>query len=168
MPDACGLIKSESNKLVGTFDIDGSPHHLSITVKTLGPEFNCSNATLTYKNLEKLIERGSWSGSIGKTDLRLTFRGDAVITGELDAPRPSCSRVYGEGRWGADAASFLSPDSVNEIQEHGSNTSGNQFRPLDAVKDPVKLERERQLLESGDPIIAYVTVLQASVIQIID
>jgi len=158
MPDACGFIKSDNNRVVGTFDIDGSPYHLSITVKSLGQEFMCSNATLTYNDTEKLLEVGAWSGSIGKIDLELSFREEASITGQLDAQRLSCSRVRGAGTWMAGAAPSNSLDSANRTQEDGCDASEDHFQPLDAVEDPVKLERERQLLESGAPIIAYAPV----------
>jgi len=168
MSVASGFIRSDSDRLVGTFNIDGSPHHLSIIFDNLGPELTCSSATLTYNKLEGLIKPGTWSGSIGKTDLSLTTREDATLTGQLDAPRPSCSRVRGSGMWTTGAESASLPDPTDETRGSVINPSSNQYQPLDAVEDRDKLDREAHLLESGAPIIAYATASRTSAMQIIE
>jgi len=151
MPNARGLIKSDNNRLIGTFDIDGSAYHLCVAIKPLSKEFNSSNAVLTYSNVEKLFERGSWSGSITKTDFQISAGDGVSITGLLDAPRSSTVRVRGTGMWAIGVVPSLPLDSTTGRQENGAD---DQYQPLDAVEDPVKLAREKRLLESGDPIIA--------------
>jgi len=159
MPNARGFIKSDNNRLIGTFDVDGSAYHLSIAIKPLGQEFKCSNAMLTYTNAEKLFERGNWSGSIGKTDLRLTFSEDASVAGQLDVQRPSYSRLHGVGVWTTGAVSSPHLNSSSGTRGNDSNAFTSQFQTFDMAEDPVKLERERRLLESGYPVIAYVATL---------
>jgi len=162
MPNARGFIKSDNNRLVGTFDIDGILHHISVAIKPLSQEFKCSNATLTYSNVVKLVEQGIWSDTIGKTDLRMVRGEDATITGPLDAPRMASVCVRGVGRWKTGAEPW--PDqsrSANDKDESGSDSDSRFQSAMPGAYDPIsagdpnKLLRERQLLESGNPIIAY-------------
>ena len=155
MLSARGFIKSDNNRLVGTFDINGGQHHISVTIKPLSLDFKCSSAILTYSNVEKLVEDGNWSGSIGKTELRISTGNGVSIIGPFDAPRPSTLRVRGAGTWETGAAHSLLSNSTKKTEVNVIDLSDGQFQPLDAVEDPVKVERERRLLMSGAPIIAY-------------
>jgi len=135
MPTARGFVKSYSNRLIGTFDIDCSPYHFFIEVDPLGQEFQCSNATLKYTNIINIIKRDTWKGTVSQTEFVMTRGVHASITGPLDTLRLLPVRIRGVGTWTTGAASSLDqPKSI-------SLRAG-----------------EKALLESGAPIIVHVAV----------
>jgi len=156
---ARGSVKSSSNRIVGTFNVDGGTCNLSVNVNLPNQLFECSNATLTYSSVEKLVENCTWSGTIGKNNLRMDLSGGVSITGQLDIPRLSSVHVRGEGAWMVATTSLVS-DSAGEQRQSSHNAFADQAQlapdSFAAHKDPRRLERERQLLKSGAPIIVCV------------
>jgi len=159
MPTAHGFVKSDGNKLVGAFDLDGGRYHLSVDIKPRNQSFDCSNATLIYSNLNSLIEDCKLTGTIGKNDIWVDLGRGTSIAGLLDAPRLSSVLIRGAGTWTTSAVLSLdvsAPTSGQKKSSHDAAVGGarpSAFEP-DAPEDSVKLARERLLLESGDPIIA--------------
>jgi len=153
-----GSVKCNGSKLLGIFDVGGRPRYLTVDVKPLNQSFECDNAILTYDSVDQLTRECKWAGTVGKDDLEMNFGGDVSIKGPLTTARPSSIRIHGTGLW--EAFEVIPPsildNTVDELRSNGSDAPANQFPPHDAVRDPVKLQRERQLLESGAPIIAYV------------
>ena len=166
MPTARGFVKSNIDRIVGTFNVDGGTCNLSVDVNLPNQLFQCSKATLTYSRVENFVENCTWTGTIGKIDFRMDLSEGVFITGKLDIPRPSSVHVRGEGTWRITASSLVSANSSDQRNSAGSQrrrgrnafADGAQSAPgsFDARKDLYKLERERQLLESGAPIIVYV------------
>jgi len=163
MPIAHGFIKCDSTRLTGSFDVEGDLHHLSVDVKPPNQAFECSNAQLTYGNIEQLIGPCVWSGALTKTRLQMKLGAGVFIAGSLDTRRSSSVLLRGTGSWNTGAAPTLDQSSsVNLLPVNDSNNSSENhvqsaLNTLDVIYDEAKLARERQLLESGDPIIAYAT-----------
>jgi len=156
MLTARGFVTSDGKGLVGTFDVNGSSHHLSVDIKPRDQVFQCSNATLSYSDDSSFMKDCKLSGTIGKDELQMNFVGGVSIVGLLDTPRLSSVLIRGVGMWNTGAIPLLDRvNSFNEQQESGADAPASHF-PLDAVEDPYQRERETQLLQSGDPIIAYV------------
>ena len=160
MPIAHGFVKCDSTRLIGSFDVEGDLHHLSVDVKPPNQAFECSNAQLTYGNIKQLIGPCVWSGTVTKTSLQMKFGAGVFIAGSLDTRRSSSVLLRGTGSWTTGAVPTLNqPSSVNLQPGNDSNTSDSRVQSapstLDVTYDEAKLARERQLLESGDPIIAY-------------
>ena len=157
MPTASGFVKSENNRLVGIFGVDGDPYHLSVDIKPSDQPFECTNATLTYDSVEKLVGNCAWSGTVGKVNLQMKLSGNVVIAGPLEVLRLSSVRIRGAGTW--KTGTLISPDQPNSAdrqQENGEDASVVPNPVANPLDDPQILERERQLLGSGAPIIAYV------------
>ena len=155
MTTARGFVKSETDRLVGTFNVDGVTRYLSVDVNLPNQLFKCSNATLTYGSVEKLVENFTWKGTIGKANLQMDLGGGVSINGPLEVPRQSSVRVRGAGVWRTAATQ---PDLRNPAgTQRGSGRDASADRAsFDAPDDPRELERAKRLLRSGSPIIAYV------------
>ena len=147
MPSARGLVKCDGSRLVGTFDIDGSPRYLAVEVKPFDQSFECNNPTLIYNDVVQLVGDCKWTGTAGRDDLQMNFGGGVSIAGPLATPR-SAIRIRGTGTWSTDP-----PIPANRMQD--DVVSVNPSPPHDAVRDAAKVAREQQLLESCVPIIAY-------------
>jgi len=157
MPTAQGSIQFVDSRLVGSFDVDGSPRYLAVDVKPLHQSFKCEKATLTYSNVGQLSGHCKWTGTAGRDDLQMDFAEGITITGRLTAPRSSV-RIRGAGAWSAleMASAPSSTPSVDGLHGNGSNITIDQSPPLDVAQDSAKIARENALLKSGIPIIAYV------------
>jgi len=157
MPTACGYVRSSNDRLEGTFNFDGGPRYLSVDVNMPNQSFECSNATLTYSSIEKLVDQCTWTGTIGKINLRMDLGDGVSITGQLDVPQRSSVRARGAGMWTATNPSD-SESSFNKQRERGRNTSADRAQPVsnpfDAPDDPREQARVMRLLGSGAPIIA--------------
>jgi len=153
-----GNVKCDGSRLLGTFYVDGSPRYLTVDIKPLNQSFECGSAILTYYTADQLTGDCKWVGTVGKDDLEMNFGGGVSIKGLLVTARPSSIRIHGAGLWNTFEVTLppLSDNTVDELRSDGSDASTNQFPTHSAVRDPAKLQRERQLLESGAPIIAYV------------
>jgi len=163
MPSAQGFVKCISGSLEGTFDVDGSSRYITVDVKPLNQSFECSNATLAYDNVAQLLGDCKWTGAAGKDDLQMDFGRGVSITGPLAARRPSSVRIRGAGTWST-AKSSLHPPPTNSADDSQGNimkVPADRFSH-DPVRDAAKLRRERQLLESGNPIIAYAHLASGS------
>jgi len=152
-----GFVKCNKGKLVGTFDIGGRPRYLSVDVKPLNQSFECDNAILICDTVEQMFGDCKWVGTVGKDDLEMDFTGGVSIKGPLTTPRPSSMRIRGAGTWNAKNSTppLLPAITANYSQGNVASVPVDHFPAQHAVRNPVKLLRERQLLESGAPIIAY-------------
>jgi len=150
------LIKYNGNRLVGTFDVDGRPRYITVDIKPPNQPFNCNSATLTYIDPAQLEGPCKWTGTAGRDDLQMDFGGGVSIAGALAVPRAAI-RIRGAGTWSKFELP-LSSIPANESQGNGINDPANQSPLFESVPDSAKLLREKQLLESGFPIIAYETV----------
>jgi len=148
MPTAPGFVQFADNKLVGTFDVDGSPRHIAVDVKPSNLSLECDNVTLTYDNVAQLLGNCVWTGTAGKDDLNMDFKGGVSISGRLTAPRSSI-RVRGAGAWSTVEVVLPPPPASS-----ANVTQDNPTQSQDACECDVKVEREKLLLESGHPIIA--------------
>jgi len=151
-----GFVKCNNGRLIGTFNIGDSLRYITVEVKPSNLSFECSNAILAYDTIEQLLGDCKWTGNVGKDELDMDFGGNVSIAGPLVTIRPSSIRIHGAGTWNTVEGIPPSP-SVETINEPQGNPTTNQFPNLGAIRDPFKLLRERQLLESGIPIIAYVS-----------
>jgi len=149
---AHGHIKSDGKRLVGIFDVDGSPRHLAIEVETPDQSLECSNVTLTYSNADRLVGHCQWSGKIGKKSFRMDLGGGVFIAGPLDTARTLSTSIRGSGTWQTGTADSLDP--ARDASASGAPEVPSAFN---AVEYPDKLTRERLLLESGAPIVVCMT-----------
>jgi len=149
MPSTQGFAKYNSGKLVGTFDVDGRPRYLAVDVRPPNQLFECDNVTLIYDNVAQLSGDCKWTGTAGSDDLQMDFGGGVSVVGPLATPRSSI-RIRGAGTWST-VKPTLSPDLADNIQR-------NPVNPLplhNTLPDVAEIARERELLESKVPIIAY-------------
>jgi len=161
---ASGLVACNNGRLVGTFDVGGSRRYIDVDVKPSNESFECSDATLTYESVAQLFGNCKWTGAAGKDDIEMKFDSGVTITGPLATPRQSSKRIRGAGTWST-AKSTLRQNSANSGNEQRGdvdNALAREIPPPDAVRDPHKLLREKQLLESGSPIIAFVAACKSS------
>ena len=165
MTIASGSIKYDGTRLVGAFDIEGSPRYITVDVRPANQPFECNKATLAYSNITQLDGACKWTGTAGKDGLEMNFSGGVSISGQLVTARSSIS-IRGAGTWSTDKATLptVSTNPDNEPQGSGSNdlTAVDQLPLLGPARDPAKLLREKQLIESGVPIVAYATVCASS------
>jgi len=154
-----GSVKCDGSRLVGIFDVSGSPHYLTVDVKPSCLPFECSNATLGYSEFAQLMGDCKWRGSVGRDDLQMNFAGDVSIVGQLVTPLSSVC-VHGAGKWSTveDNIHNLSASSAIGTQNDVRNVSEDRFSPYTEVRnvDVAKNAREQQLLESRLPILACV------------
>ena len=158
MFSAHGLVACNSGRVVGSFDVGGSRRYIDVDVKPSNHSFECSDATLTYDNVAQLHGTCKWTGSVGKDDIEMNFDSGVTITGPLATPRQSSKRIRGAGAWNTAESTLRQSPANSGNERHGdvNNPPALESLPPDAVRDPHKLLREKQLLESGSPIIAYV------------
>jgi len=147
MPSAQGYIKFANSRLVGTFDVDGSPRYLSVEVKPLNQPFECIKAVLTYGSIEQLVGGCKWMGTAGTEDLQMFLGPDITIAGPLVTPRLAALSIRGAGTWDTVEGTFSPQDNVSNVLANPS------LPPNAAVKDPARAARVKQLLESNTPII---------------
>jgi len=150
MPTALGLIKCDGTRLVGTFDVGGSPRYINVDVKPSNEPFECSNATVTYTDIAQLSGDCRWKGWIGRDDLQMDFVDGVSIVGSLATARSSSARIKGAGAW-----SMVKSALPTRAKKPQGNVFVNQFPHHDAAKNLAKVEREQQLINLGVPIIAY-------------
>jgi len=147
MPSAQGYIKFANSRLVGTFDVDGSPRYLSVEVKALNQPFECGNATLTYRSIEQLVGNCKWMGTAGTDDLQMFLGPGITIAGPLVTAWSASLSIRGAGTWDTVEGTFSPQNNVSNVLANPSSSN-------DVVKDPAKAARVKQLLESDTPIIA--------------
>jgi len=147
MPCAGGFVKFAERRLVGTFDVDGTPRYLCVKVESLNHSFECGHAILTYDDIAKLDGDCLWNGTLGKEDVQMDLvSGGVSIAGRLDTTRRSTHLILGVGTWDT-VERTLSP------QNNVSNVPVDLPSPHDAIKSTAKAARVKQLLESSIPII---------------
>jgi len=146
MPSAQGSIKFANSRLVGTFDVDGSPRYLSVEVKPLNQPFECIKAVLTYSSIEQLVGECKWMGTAGTDDLQMFLGSDITIAGPLVTARSASLSIRGAGTWDTVEGASYTQNNVSDVLAKPSP-------PHDAVKDSTKAARVKQLLESNTPII---------------
>jgi len=144
MLTACGNVKIVDGKLIGRFDVSGSPRYITVDVKPFCLSFQCHNATLNYDDSKKLVGECNGKGNAGRDELWMGFGDGVWISGPLDASRtPNCLR--GRGKWTTGDPHLLP----------ALDSPAGQFPSYDSIRDLGKVEREQQLLKSGYPIIVY-------------
>ena len=155
MPSARGSINCNGSRLVGTFDVDGSPRYITVDVKPCNRPFECSIVTLTYSDITQLSGDCKWNGWVGREDLQMKFDAGVSIIGPLATARSSSDRTRGAGAW-TDMKPSPSPSiyTAETLQGNVSNTIANQFSPHYAARNSAQLEREQQLIGLGVPIVA--------------
>lgn len=95
-----GWIKSDSSKnLVANFTVGDLAYNFSGVLVGEMQQFTVTKATLQYTDVGQLTSTRTYKGEIGKTALKLTFDSGLTITGQLDLPIHSVSRVTGSGFW---------------------------------------------------------------------
>jgi len=138
MPSSRGSIKCDGSKLVGTFDVDGSPRYITVDVKPCNRPFECNNATVTYSDITQLSGDCKWKGWVGRDDLQMNFNTGVSIVGPLDTARLSLDRTRGAGAW----------STVNSTSPALSQNSGNETQgAVHAPGQPAQAEQFRQKLE---------------------
>jgi len=157
MPSVRGFVQCSNDRLVGTFEVDGSPRYLYSDVKTLHQPFESGEATLTYDNITQLDGHCRWTGTVGKANILMdVVSGGVSIAAPLAAKQPSSHFILGEGAW--DTVERISPP-----QKNISNVPVNPSPPHDAIRDPaLKAARAKKLLESKNPIIMYAVQIRAA------
>lgn len=155
MPSVRGFVQCSNDRLVGTFDVDGSPRYLYSDVNTLHQPFESGDATLTYDSITQLDGHCRWTGTVGKANILMdVVSGGVSIAAPLAAKLPSSHLILGEGTW--DTVERTSPTHIR-------NVPVNQSLPQDAIRDPaLKAARAKKLLESENPIIMYVVKICAA------
>jgi len=145
-----GFVKCDGSRLIGTFDVNGCPRYVTVTVKPPSQPFECGNALLTYDNIAQLDGNCKWTGMAGKDHLEMNFITGVSIEGPLATSRASSLRLRGAGRW-----STVKP-TLSLLPAEPLNVHVGQLPRRDTAQDITdRRQRERQLLESGDPIIVY-------------
>ena len=149
MHTARGFVKCDGSRFVGTFDIGGSPHYVTVNIKPLDLSFECNSATLTYGDVTQLAGNYNWTGTAGRDELELTFVGGVAIIGPLATSRSSI-RIRGPGSWSTAKPEITAIQNVCSVPVI-------PIAPHDAVQDAAKAARVQQLIDLGVPIIAYAT-----------
>jgi len=147
-----GSVKYDGTRLVGAFDCDGHPRYVTVNFKRPNQPFECDNATLTYNDIAHLNGDCEWKGTAGKDHLEMNFATpvSATINGPLTTPRVSSVFIRGAATWSA-----VKP-TLSSLAAEPVNVHADQLPRRDTAQDVIdRRQRERQLLESGYPIIVY-------------
>jgi len=83
---------------VFVFEEDSTRGMLSSTLLPAIKGFECTDATITYRDRDRLTETGNWTGLVGPENFEMSIN-DATIVGRLKNRRNYATRVHGSATW---------------------------------------------------------------------
>jgi hypothetical protein len=106
MPESRGMVIGRNGNINAEFLVDGRGYNLELYVTSDLPDFNVSNAMLSYESPSdfqghEILKPSSRVGEDNIDLILMAPSGDVhTITGRLERPLPDKFRISGQGSWG--------------------------------------------------------------------